>query len=71
MAAPPPANFKLSHYLQLALLELGNADAAPAFGGANERGIDPLQDSALAKGMRDHLGAPAGLAEQSLETQQR
>ena len=52
---------------QLAALELGNADAAPSFGGANERGVDQLQDSALAKGMRDHLGASAGLAKQSLE----
>src|SRR5258708_1397234 len=36
-------------------------------GGANERGVDELQDRALAKGMRDDLGAPAGLAEQALE----
>jgi hypothetical protein len=28
--------------LQLTLLELGHADAAPALSGANERGIDQL-----------------------------
>ena len=53
--------------LQLTLLELGDADAAPAFGGADECGVDKLQDGALAKGMRDDFGAPARLAEQSLE----
>jgi hypothetical protein len=49
--------------LELALLELGDADAAPALGGTNERGIHQLQDGTLAKGMRDHLGAPALLTE--------
>ena len=32
----------VADYLQLTLLELGNADAAPALGGANERGVDEL-----------------------------
>ena len=36
-------------------------------GGADQRGLDELQDGALAKGMRDHLGAPARLTEQPLE----
>ena len=53
--------------LELTLFELGDADTAPAFGGANERGVDELQDGALAKGMRDYFGAPARLAEQALE----
>ena len=52
---------------QLTPLELGDPDPAPAFSGANERGIDELQDGALAKGMRDYFGAPARLAEQALE----
>jgi len=30
--------------LQLTLLELANADATPTFGGADERGVDELQD---------------------------
>ena len=46
--------------LQLTLLELANADATPTFGGADERGVDELQDGGSAKGMRGMtLGAPA------------
>ena len=52
---------------ELTPFELADANAAPAFGGANERGVNELQDGALAKGMRDHFGAPARLAEQALE----
>jgi hypothetical protein len=36
----------------LTLLELGDVDAARVSGGANERGVDELQDGALAKGIR-------------------
>jgi hypothetical protein len=42
--------------LQLTLLELANADATPTFDGADERGVDELQDGASAKGMRDDFG---------------
>src|SRR5215469_3557713 len=52
---------------QLTLLELGDLDPTPALGGTNERGIHQLQNGTLAKGMRDHLGAPPFLAEQPLE----
>src|SRR6516165_1325477 len=48
----------LTDCLELALFELGDADAAPAFGGADQCRIDQLQDGALAEGMRDHFGAP-------------
>jgi len=57
----------LADCLQLALLELGDPDPAPALSRANERGVHQLQDGTLAKGMRDHLGAPPFLAEQPLE----
>jgi hypothetical protein len=38
---------------ELTLLEFTDADAAPAFGGADQRRIHQLQDGALARGMRD------------------
>src|SRR6516162_8664372 len=57
----------LTDCLELALFELGDADAAPAFGGADQCRIDQLQDGALAEGMRDHLGAPPLLAKQPLQ----
>src|SRR5207248_1115125 len=47
----------LSDCPELTLLELGDPDPAPAFGGANERGIHQLQYSTLAKGVRDDFGA--------------
>jgi hypothetical protein len=52
---------------ELTLLELGDPDPAPAFGGANERGIHQLQDRTLAKGMRDDFGAAALLTEQPFQ----
>jgi hypothetical protein len=52
---------------QLTLLQLGDADAAPVFGGANKRGVDELQNGTLAKGIGDYLGAPARLPEQPIE----
>src|SRR5438132_1196586 len=52
---------------ELTLLELADAETAPAFGGADQRCIHQLQDGALAKSMRDHLGAPPLLAEQPLQ----
>src|SRR6516165_2212659 len=39
----------LTDCLELALFELGDADAAPAFGGADQCRIDQLQDGALAE----------------------
>ena len=38
---------------ELTLLELADLDATPAFGGANECGVNQLQDGACAQGMRD------------------
>src|SRR3954453_3371258 len=52
---------------ELTLLKLGEPDPAPAFGGANERGIHQLQDRTLAKGMRDDFGAPTLLTKQPFE----
>src|SRR6266513_2755239 len=52
---------------ELTLLELADADAAPAFGGADQRGIHQLQDGAFAEGMRDDFGAPPLLAKQALQ----
>src|SRR5436190_6100096 len=57
----------LSDCSELMLLEFGDADAAPAVGGADQRGIHQLQDGALAKGMRDDFGAPPLLAKQPLQ----
>src|SRR5258707_14412493 len=57
----------LSDRLELTLFELGEADAAPAFGGADQRRVHQLQDGALAKSMGDHLGAPPLLAKQPLQ----
>src|SRR5438045_2414632 len=57
----------LSDCPELTLLELGDPDAAPTFGGADERGIHQLQDRTLAEGMRDDFGAPALLTEQSFQ----
>src|SRR5436305_12419395 len=54
-------------YLELALFELADTDAAPAFSGADQRRVHQLQDGALAKRMGDHLGAPALLAKQPLQ----
>jgi hypothetical protein len=51
----------------LTLLELADLDPAPALGGTDECGIHQLQNGALAKGMRDDLGASPLLAEQPLE----
>jgi len=51
----------------LVLFELADADAASAFGGADQRRIYQLQDGALAESMRDDLGAPAFLAKQWLQ----
>src|SRR6516164_4164226 len=57
----------VSDCLQLTLLELADLDPAPALGRTDECGIHQLQNGPLAKGMRDHLGAPPFLAEQPLE----
>src|SRR6516165_1804216 len=54
----------VSDCLQLTLLELADLDPAPAPGRTDECGIHQLQNGPLAKGMRDHLGAPPFLAEQ-------
>src|SRR6516165_2465036 len=53
--------------LQLTLLELADLDPAPALGGTDKCGIHQLQNGALAKAMRDDLGASPLLAEQPLE----
>jgi hypothetical protein len=53
--------------LQLASLELGHSDIAPALGRTDQRGVHQLQDRALAERMRDDLGAPALFTEQPLE----
>jgi hypothetical protein len=53
--------------LQLTHFELGHPDAAPALGGAEERGEHELEHSALREGVRDHLGSSPLLAEQPLE----
>ena len=52
---------------ELTLLELGDAQAAPAFGGTDQRRINQLQDGALAESMGDHFGAPPLLAKQPLQ----
>src|SRR6516225_7369893 len=52
---------------QLTLFELGNADATPVFGGADQRRVHQFQDGALAESMRDDLGAPPLLAKQPLQ----
>ena len=52
---------------ELTLLELGDTDAAPAFGGADQRREHQVQDDALAKGVGDHLGASPLLAKQPLQ----
>jgi hypothetical protein len=52
---------------KLTLLELADADAEPAFGGANQCRIDQLQDGPLTEGVRDDLGASWLLAEQPLQ----
>ena len=51
----------------MTLLALGDADAAPAVGGANDCGVDGFQDGALAKSMRGYLGPPVGVAEKPLD----
>src|SRR5258707_15126990 len=57
----------LSDRLELTLFELGEADAAPAFGGADQPRVHQLQDRALAKSMGDHLGPPPLLTKQPLQ----
>src|SRR6516164_7897151 len=52
---------------QLTPFELADADAAPAFGGADQRRVHQLQDGAFAKGMRENFGAPAFLSKQPLQ----
>ena len=52
--------------LQLTLVALGHADAAPALSGANERGIHQLLDTRPPKASGMTL-VPTLLAEQSLE----
>ena len=52
---------------QLATFEFGHAQAAPALGPSDERGIHQLEHGTLVQGMRDDFGAPPFLAEQSLE----
>ena len=49
------------------MLELAELDPAPALGRTDQSGIHQLQNGTLAKGMRDHLGAPPRLAKQPLE----
>src|SRR5207302_9679460 len=46
---------------ELTVLELADAEAAPAFGGADQRRIHQLQDGAFAE------GAPPLLAKQALQ----
>src|SRR5262249_44268454 len=53
---------------QLPQLELGDSQAALAVGSADGSAVHKLQDSALAEGVRDHLGAPAFFAEQALSS---
>ena len=57
----------LAQRLDLLDLEGGHHDVAPALTRAHERCIHQFHDGALAKGMRDDLGAPALLAEHALE----
>src|SRR5438105_2585693 len=52
---------------ELTVLELADAEAAPAFGGADQRRIHQLQDGAFAEGMGDDFGAPPLLAKQALQ----
>jgi len=53
---------------QLAAFEFGHAQAAPAFGRADQCDIHELEHSALAKRMRNHLGgASPFLTEQPLK----
>ena len=47
---------------ELTLLELADLDATLAFGGANECGVNQLQDGACAQGMRDDPRRRAGTA---------
>ncbi len=53
--------------IELTLLELGYPDAAPALGGTDQSGIHQLQNSTLAEGMRNDLGAPPFLTKQPFE----
>jgi hypothetical protein len=57
----------VSDGIELALLELGDPDATPAFGSTNEGGVHQLQDGTFAEGMGNDLAAPAFFAEQPLE----
>ena len=52
---------------QLPLLELPDGDAAPAVGRPDHRRVHELQDGALAKRVRDNLGAPPLFQEEALE----
>src|SRR5262249_60779801 len=52
---------------QLAAFEFGHAQAAPAFGRADQCGIHELEHRAHAERMRDHLGASPFLTEQPLK----
>jgi hypothetical protein len=53
--------------IELTLLELGYPDATPALAGTDQSGIHQLQNSTLAEGMRNDLGAPAFLTKQPFE----
>jgi hypothetical protein len=52
---------------QLSALEFGYAQAAPAFSRSDQGGIHQLEYGALAKSVRDDLGASPFLTEQPLE----
>jgi hypothetical protein len=57
----------LSEHCDLAALEVGELDGAPAVGGAGHGAEHELEHRALAEGVRDDLQAPALLDEQALE----
>jgi hypothetical protein len=52
---------------QLPSFEFAHAQAASAFGRADQCGIHQLEHGALAEGMRNHFGTSPLLAEQPLE----
>nr|WP_235893179.1 hypothetical protein [Pelomicrobium methylotrophicum] len=57
----------LAKLLELPEFELRDHDVLPGLACADERNVHELEHRSLAKGLRNHLGAPALFAEQALE----
>jgi hypothetical protein len=57
----------VTHGFELPQLEFAHPEPAPAFSGADHRGIHELEEGTLAEGVRNDFGPAPFLAKQSLE----